>query len=129
MKKHILLIGIALATLGCSNNDESQSPTLSGNYIWLESSGGVDGRTETPATTGNTKEIIISNGSIKQYLNSALVSEQSFVIETMESEFFGGEREMIIYENGFKQSILWDGNQLILEDECNDCYLNKYKKE
>jgi hypothetical protein len=72
--------------------------------------------------------VVISTNSLKQFTNGNLTFETNYTIEVRKSEIFGGQREMIIYENGFKQSFERKGNKLILYGECNDCFQSEYEK-
>ncbi len=130
MKNYFLLLFIGIALLSCSSDDDNSAKTqLIGNWNWTESSGGIDGRTETPTSTGNIIKLEISYSSVKRYVNGNLQSELSYSIETRESMIFGEQREMIIYENQFNQTISLRGNQLVLYDECNDCFQSEYERE
>lgn len=92
----------------------------------MESVGGIDGRTETSESTGNSIFIEISSTKIKKYVNGLKEFELNSEIQFGESIITGYETELIIYENGMKQSIEFAGNTLILSDECYDCFRIKY---
>jgi len=124
----IILSGIILA--GCTK-DNSLSPgniNLSGNWKWIESSGGIDGRIDNPTTSGDSIVLQFSNDSVVKFVNDSLYFSMTYFIEIDES-IYGGEKNIIVYENGFSQSIELDNKQLILSDECIDCFINKYIKE
>jgi hypothetical protein len=85
MKNYFLLLFIGITFLNCSNDDDNtQESQLAGTWNWVESSGGIDGRTETPNSTGNSMKIEISNNSIKRYLNGNLESELNYSTEFQE---------------------------------------------
>ena len=132
MKQYFLTACIGIVLLSCSTEKEEVDPTLpllTGNWNWIESSGGIDGRTETPETTGNSITLEISADSINTYINGELQSTQGYAIETHESILFGEPREMIVYEDQFRQTILITGNRLVLYDECTDCFQHEYERE
>ncbi len=130
MKKHILLLFVALSFLSCSNDaDTDTNAQLLGIWDWISSSGGIAGITETPESTGNTITLEISNSTVKRYVNGNLESELNYSIASGESIVFGEQREMVIYENEFKQTFGLAGNQLTLYDECNDCFVSQYERE
>jgi len=129
MKKLMLIILVMTTFLSCTKDDaELMNTSLIGNWNWIESSGGIDGRIETPNSTGNTIRIQITNTNIKKYVNGNLESNLNYSIyigEVIE----GGSREIILYEDEWKQSVYLSGNQLTLIDQCSDCFHNKYEKE
>lgn len=129
MKKYILLIAVGFSIWSCSVNDEKTTADLTGNWTWTGSSGGIAGTTETPESTGDERKLEISTDSIKSYLNGALYLKTKYTVETRESLLFQEPRNMIISEHGFKQVIDFDGDSLILTDDCYDCFTNGYKKE
>lgn len=115
---------------GCTSKKvNTDEPEITGNWNWIESFGGLAGILETPESTGNTIQLDISINTIKKYVNGELESSLSYVIETGESGILGGQQEMIIYENDFKQSFILNENVLFLYDECDDCFQHEYEKE
>lgn len=114
--------------LSCSNDDHDIDDQVLGNWEWIQSSGGIAGTTETPDSTGNSIMLEITRTAIKQFINGTLSFETGYSIKSQESTIFGGIRNMIIYENGFKQSFERVGNKLFLSGECNDCFLSEYEK-
>ncbi|HBK70607.1 MAG TPA: hypothetical protein DDZ39_02940 [Flavobacteriaceae bacterium] len=128
MKNYLRPFLLVIVFVSCSNNDDDIDNQLVGSWNWLESSGGIAGSTTTPTSTGNTISVVISTNSLKQFTNGNLTFETNYTIEVRKSEIFGGQREMIIYENGFKQSFERKGNKLILYGECNDCFQSEYEK-
>lgn len=128
MKKYIFIMFLGIICLSCSKNDNtSNSSLLVGTWKWIESSGGIDGRTETPITTGNSIKLEISSNSVKKYLNGNLVSESSYSIKF--EKYNGMQQEIIVYENQPDQIISLNGNYLTLFDKCPDCFQNEYVKE
>lgn len=129
MKKLLSILMIGLFIIACSNEEDTNtSDEFYGNWSWTETTGGISGGSETPESTGDSSMLVITANVIKKYINGNLESEQSYYIETGAS-IFGGEREMVIYENGSKQSYILNGKQLSLFDECYDCYQHNYIKE
>lgn len=129
MRKITYLILALFSIISCSSESNStKNNSIIGKWNWVESSDGIDGRTETPKSTGKTIQLEISNSKIKKYVDEALVSETAYTIQTGTS-IFGGEKKLIVYENEWKQSFLHADNQLFLNDECYDCFQNKYTKD
>ena len=129
MKKTIFLILIGITIFSCSSDDKNSNTNLIGVWNWTGSSGGIAGTNETPESTGNTIKLEIMSNSIRSYLNDNLTSETSYTIEIKESLLFIEPREMIIFENGLRQIINLDGNNLTLIGDCNDCFTSGYEKE
>ena len=129
MKKSIFLFLTLTVLISCSTTDNDSADQIIGEWVWIESSGGLAGTTETPEST--EKEIIlqISNNSIKQFVNGTLESERPYNIERSESVLFGDVREMIVYDNGFRQIFSTTGKQLILTGDCNDCFQAEYERK
>ncbi|WPR71344.1 hypothetical protein SLW70_15630 [Flavobacterium sp. NG2] len=129
MKKiaSFLLIGIFII---CCSSDKNipDHHSLLGNWNWIESTGGFAGVTLTPESTGNTIILQISNTTIKKYVNGKLESELKYTIEIGPS-IFGDKKPMIVYENDSKSSFELVDNQLILNEECNDCFQSKYLRK
>lgn len=120
----ILAILILISCESHSNIDDSSS--IIGNWIWVESSGGIAGETNTPESTGNQIELEINKYTVKRFENGELMSELAYKIEISESIRSTEKIEMIVYENDWKQSFEKHGKKLYLYDECYDCFQNEY---
>jgi hypothetical protein len=55
MKKYLLWFGLVIIGLGCQKNEDVVANPLDidilGNWTWVKSSGGIMGRTDTPASS------------------------------------------------------------------------------
>lgn len=135
MKNYLILLFCGIVLMSCSKDDgksiaaESSTAKLIGNWNWTASSGGIDGITHTPESTGNTILLEVSNNTVKKYVNGNLESERNYSTETGISIIFGEPKEMMIYESGINQTIVLTENNLVLYDECYDCFQNEYTKE
>lgn len=110
----------------CSATQESGNESLYGTWNWIGSSGGIDGRTETPETTGRTMALQFSKNVLKKYNNGNLIQELPFSIQVRESIIDGAPRKMLIYEEQSKQSFNLSNDTLTLFDECYDCFVSRY---
>lgn len=129
MKKITYLLLLLFSIISCSTHmNDNENNTIIGKWNWVESSGGIAGITTTPQSSGKSIQLEISNTKVKKYVDGILVLESSYSIQTGTS-IFGGEKKLIIYDNDSKQSFTRTGNQLILNDECYDCYFNRYIKD
>ncbi|OGS71082.1 MAG: hypothetical protein A3F91_10230 [Flavobacteria bacterium RIFCSPLOWO2_12_FULL_35_11] len=130
MKKWILILLLASLTINCSYDDEVNiNQQLIGEWKWIESSGGIQGEILNPQTTGENRNIEITSDKIKYYTNGILTSEFDYYLQKGESIRTNEKTDLMIYENDRKQSIVLNGNKLILYDECYDCYQNEYIKD
>ncbi len=130
MKKFIFLLMTLSFLISCSTTTDTDSTDqIVGEWVWIESSGGLAGTTETPESTQKEVTLHISNNSIKQYVNGTLESDRPYNIERRESVIYGDTREMIVYDNGFRQIFSTTGNQLILIGDCNDCFQAEYVRK
>ncbi len=123
MKKSLLLTLIGFTIWSCSNNDDNTNISFLGNWNWISSSGGIAGITETPESTGDERKIEITTDSLKGYINGSLNFKSKITIETNEP------REVIVLENGFRIIVDFNDNNLLLIDECVDCFISEYSKE
>lgn len=123
--KKVAYVFITLLLLSC-NSDESAENLLNGKWNWVSSSGGIVGKTMTPASENKTIVLEFYNSIMTKYENGNLVSEDPFSVETRES-IMGGQRKMIIIDNSEAQSFEIIGKKLYLSDECYDCYQYEYE--
>ena len=128
MKKILFLILISFL-ISCERNSEnSTSENLIAKWNWIKSSGGIDGKVETPSSTGKNIVLEFSQNKVKVYENGILKSEKNYNIQTKTS-IMGGQKQMLIYDPYQPdQSFLIENNKLFLSDECNDCYQYEYVK-
>lgn len=126
MKKLVFLL-VVIGILGC---DDKVSPNakLIGRWNWIQTSGGLAGIIETPASTGKTAFIEISSTSIKRYENGVLLGERNYSIDKGQSIYSNEDTFIINYDNDWKQSFVIQGDTLILRDECFDCHQTEYVK-
>ena len=130
MKKWVLILILATLTINCSIDDENTiKEKIIGKWLWIESSGGIQGETINPQTTGENRHIVITSDKITYYTNGTLTSEFGYYLQKGASIWTIEEADLMIYENDRTQSIVLNENKLILYDECNDCYQNEYIKE
>ena len=128
MKKTCFFLLSLSLLISCTTSDTDSVDQIVGEWTWIRSSGGLAGKTETPESTH--KEIIlkIDDRSIKQFVNGNLESNRTFQIDRRKSVIYGDTREMIIYNNGFRQIFSTAGNHLILSGDCNDCFQDEYQR-
>jgi len=128
--KNIILIFILITLIGCSQDDNINiQAQLPGKWKWIESSGGIDGRTETPESTGDAVTIEFTLTTMKKFVNGNLESVVDYKIQSGFSIRTTQNTDLVVYENGTKQSVELNANFLVLYEECYDCFQHNYIKE
>lgn len=136
MKKYLLILTV-LFFISCDSDDSVRSAKkdLKGKWNWINSMGGFAGTVNTPETEKKTIILEFTDTTVKTFVDGNLQSETKFQIQTHKS-IYGGERKMIVtnYDDDFtsefliKKSFEIKDDELILSDECSDCYVSKYKR-
>ncbi len=125
-----LFFSLTCLIWGCSNdNSDIGLDSIVGNWVWVRSSGGIAGTTETPESTGKNVRLEITNDSTRTFVNGNLVSSQKYTLETRESLLFKAPRTMKVSEEGFRTIVEFDNGNLILIGDCFDCMSSVYKRE
>lgn len=127
MKKRLILIVSFILLLACTSDNIIDNQII-GDWIWVQSSGGIAGNTETPKSTQTTKKLSITKTTIKYYVKNILESERGYHLDVGES-IRGKNSKLIIYESGNKQSYEIIENNLYIYDNCYDCFQHTYLKE
>ena len=128
--KNIILTFVLISLIGCAHEDNKiLKSQLLGKWKWVESSGGIDGRTETPEGTGNAVTIVFTLTTMKKFINGNLESEVDYEIQSGSSIRTIQNTDLIVIENGIRFSVELNGNFLVLYEECYDCFQNNYIKE
>lgn len=129
MRNIFTFLIFAIIIFSCSKDDDEIKSGISGEWVWVESFGGIAGITETPATTGNQITIEFQSDRYKKFINGIMDVEMTYMVEKGSSIYTDGKVELIIYENEWEQSVELNDNMLILKDECYDCYKHIYIRE
>lgn len=102
MKKIFLLLLAAFFVLSCKNTDDDDLQTNSyvGTWDWTSTTGGINGTTTTPASTGKTASITFTNDN--KYIiteNGKTVNEGTYSLykETTSTDHM--ERVFIDFSN------------------------------
>lgn len=127
--KKLIAFTVLILVLGCQEKELIPNRAFEGTWKWNQSSGGIDGRTETPESTGEERSIRFTKTHKFSYVNGELIKEQLYSLQRGGSLYTTGVVELIIPENGNVQSYVIVGNLLTLRDECNDCFQHSYTKQ
>ena len=128
MKKFVLFAALLVCVVSCSSTSDSvmNGKSIVGKWQLVKMSGGITGQTVVPKLTS---EIAISKTEIKIYEGGTLIATEKYTIETKKS-IFGGEKQMLVYTSGSpSQGYVLEGDKLLLNDECYDCYQKEYIKK
>jgi len=104
---------------------------LQGKWLWVSTTGGFAGLSTTPESTGN--EVIIEftkDHHFKKYVNQvAQVNDSCQVI--MKKSIFSTDLtpQLKFIGEDIHQTIELKGNELVLKEECYDCYQHVYMKQ
>lgn len=136
IKKTLLFISLmSLALLACDKEkycaEECYTAIgINGEWIWVESTGGLAGHTITPATEGFSQRIVIDDFVYKGYVNDSLTIETQYELELVEATEAGGEETVFIrFESGSRQRVLILDTELRLEDvDFTDGYSHYYRR-
>lgn len=128
--KKLALVFILIFTVSCEPEEiASIDERIQGEWVWLQSYGGIDGRTETPESTNTAITLEIVNNSLKRFNNGNLETEKTFLIVRGSSIYGEGEKDLLDYGAGVRQAVEVNGNRLFLRDECYDCFQHEYIKK
>jgi len=76
--RRLILIVLLLTALAACRQKAEPGAALAGTWRWLQSSGGLDGHTETPATTGYEQRLQIDDTLIARYRNDSLLAREPY---------------------------------------------------
>ncbi len=120
----LLLTGFA----ACRQKVEPEA-ALVGNWRWLQSTGGLDGHSETPATAGYEQRLQIDDTYIARYRNDSLLVRERYRLIKGQSIYSSKEVLLLRYSDGRQQSFLLANDTLVLRDECYDCFVHVYVRD
>lgn len=78
-----LIFVIFLGFVSCNTENKNEELTqLYGKWIWIQSSGGIDGRTVTPNENEPAKYLqFVKPGIIESYIGDSLISSRTFTLK------------------------------------------------
>lgn len=129
MTSRVLLYVFVLSTsIGCSSSGDSSEEKIVGEWQWLISSGGIAGVIETPESTGKDILLQITPDSIKQFSNDELQYKAKYDIIETDENIYQKNHKIIVPEDGLRLIIDFEGKNLILTQDCFDCFANVYER-
>ncbi|HSL89758.1 MAG TPA: hypothetical protein VK870_10675 [Ignavibacteriaceae bacterium] len=97
----LILFCFALFNSGCSSDaQKTELPQLYGKWIWIQSSGGIDGRTITPNENEPAKYLqFVKPDIIESYIGDRLISSRSFKLKK-DLSIYSSDSLYFIIDNG-----------------------------
>lgn len=99
-----------------------------GEWMWVESIGGIGGWTLTPESEMITKRLLIDDFTFKEFVNDSLVFESEYDLEIRQDTFFGTDR-YIKFKLGDERAIKIGESELEIYELCADCFFHKYQRK
>lgn len=123
--KNLILIFILILT-ACSSNGIKDS--LTGEWEWIESSGGIAGELITKDSEGYSSTIVFKDDSVSFFRNSSLLGSTSFSIEEGRSIYSSEPVNFINYnsEKSDEVIIYLTEDSLLIGDNNYDGYTSLY---
>jgi hypothetical protein len=127
----VVMVGV-LFQPGCKKVDQSSVSKICHKWEWINTSGGIGGVVKTPDSEGYTQAVDFDEeGLYTTYMNNSVVSSGTYTIISAESELDSQVYDMVMFDNGAPaQAIrLLTDNELILREECFDCFTHTYRRD
>ena len=132
-KVTVLLIVLPMLVSCASQNTESPNndQNMTGTWVWISSSGGIAGTTNTPKTTGKNIDLKITTDSkYFIYTNGILSSQGTYNLETQNCIHDHTDKKVLIFSNDESMMIeKIDTFNLFLSDENFDGFTNSYTRK
>lgn len=124
MKQFVLLL-ILPFMISCAALNKDKGP-YDGEWVLVSKSGGFMGKVSTPDKELSIK---IKNNEIKYYENGTLKQTKEFKTEKGKTIHSSEPQDIIVGNTIPKQSIRIHDDQLIISDQCYDCFMYVYKRK
>lgn len=125
-KAFIILVSLLYITTSCKK--ENLQSSITGKWNWIESNGGFAGIHETPASTGKTITLTITNNQIKTYVNDSLINDSNYKLIKDKTIFGNDLKDLIVINNGLRYLVQINGNTLSLTEDGDDGINSSYKR-
>lgn len=132
MKSLVIAFFTFFALISCRNEDDLDSKTLVGDWEWISSSGGINGQTETPTSTGNSITYSFTEeGKYTITTNGTATDEGTFNLYKGVSDLSHYEVTFLHFSNKSNDVIINknEDGELILSDDFNEGYTSIYHKK
>lgn len=131
----ILFVAATLVCTSCDKDDDTaiaqeevQFPDIIGVWEWVETSGGIEDDTDSPESSGITRDIIITPTNFEFYIDDILFADRAYTF-TLEQSLLTGEEEFIVtfLDDDFKDIVQKEGDVITFIDDCVDCFISVYR--
>jgi hypothetical protein len=116
----LLILAFFFLVVSCTSNTidltraDSQSITLSGNWLWIESSGGLGYHVVTPTAGTRVTDTYEPDGHYFRYRNDTLIDSKTFVIRKKYSIVSNDSLDAIVFEDSRPETLLLPGYSFII---------------
>jgi hypothetical protein len=126
----IIIIFAMCFHVGCKKSETETVNPIYKTWQWVQSVGGIGGVLMTPATTGYNQTLELDeSGLYRVYRDSTLLLSGNFSIISIVSELDNQSYEAISLDNGSSPLAIISvtDTDLVLRDECVDCFTHTYQ--
>ncbi len=136
MKKLLYVLAICSLIIGCSKEDTPEyTPEncldeicIDGEWEWVASNGSIAGVTITPESENETRKLIISGTSYKEFVNDELILEVGYeFVKSNELSTFTNDSLVLKLANDNWFAVLERDGNLVLRQPCFDCWDHTYQ--
>ncbi len=103
MRGHLLCFVFLVGFYGCLSNPTdgggSQSVTLVGQWLWVQSSGGIQGKIVTPPAGERSTVTFTSDGKYYSYLNDTLKHSTSYNVSRDKTIYSRDSLDVIVFQD------------------------------
>lgn len=134
MKKlSFFLITITFFTFSCTKEEivaQNSTSTLTGEWRWVSSTGGIAGTTITPETAGYERKLVLTNDmTYSRYKDNVLQNSGKFEITKEKSIYKTELVDFIKFDDGTKSVIQGNtSDELLLADNFYDGFGETFKR-
>ena len=114
-----------LILISCKKSEEEVD--ISGTWNWIQSEGGISGSKETPANTGQTRKLVLTETVITFSTNDSVTLTSSYS-RAFETSVYGGLTDQLHLSDSMKFTYLLNSGNLTLKQEANDGISSLYEK-
>ena len=129
---NLFVLLICFVVVGCGDDDDSANPDsfgITGEWTWVETTGGFIQVTLTPASEMITRKLEIDDEFYREFVNDSLVLETEYELNIDLESFSELLDTIIVFDSGDELALELSGNNLELSEPCDDCFSHKYIKE
>jgi hypothetical protein len=135
MKQRIMIAIFSLLALNChsnpTNTNSSSTTSLTGQWLWVSSSGGISGGVIIPSNNNKQTLLITSDSLFNEYRNDTLTFSDHFTITKEKTIYSVDSLNVIDFQTSrrFNLSVIRLAiDTLVLGDNIFDGYIYKYSK-